>query len=108
MQAVKAWIETTPYAEYAISIASADASFRKYYRLTQGDKSFLVMDSSLEKESLAPFLNVTKRLAHAGVNVPKIYEQDLEKGYLSSKILAIPTCSHSSRKQTSKHSTKKR
>jgi aminoglycoside/choline kinase family phosphotransferase len=82
MQAVKAWIETTPYAEYAISIASADASFRKYYRLTQGDKSFLVMDSSLEKESLAPFLNVTKRLAHAGVNVPKIYEQDLEKGYL--------------------------
>jgi len=82
MQAVKAWIETTPYAEYAISIASADASFRKYYRLTQADKSFLVMDSSREKNSLAPFLDVTKRLAHAGVNVPKIYEQDLEKGYL--------------------------
>ena len=82
MQAVKTWIETTPYADYEISIASADASFRKYYRLTQGDKTFLVMDSSLEKESLSPFLDVTKRLAHAGVNVPKIYEQDLKRGYL--------------------------
>ena len=40
------------------------------------------MDSSLEKESLTPFLDVTKRLAHASVNVPKIYEQDLERGYL--------------------------
>jgi aminoglycoside/choline kinase family phosphotransferase len=27
-------------------------------------------------------LDVTKRLAHVGVNVPKIYEQDLERGYL--------------------------
>ena len=78
----KSWIETSPYKEYTLSTASADASFRKYYRLTQGDKSFLLMDSSLEKASLAPFLDVTKRLAHAGVNVPEIYEQDLEKGYL--------------------------
>ena len=82
MQAVKTWLQTTPYTDYEISIASADASFRKYYRLTQGDKSLLLMDSSLEKESLAPFLDVTKRLAHAGVNVPEIYEQDLERGYL--------------------------
>ena len=82
MQAVKSWLQTTPYTDYEISIASADASFRKYYRLTQGNKSLLVMDSSLEKESLTPFLDVTKRLAHAAVNVPKIYEKNLEKGYL--------------------------
>ncbi|MEO1938517.1 MAG: phosphotransferase [Sulfurimonas sp.] len=82
MQAVKSWLKNTPYADYEISIASADASFRKYYRLTQGNKSLLVMDASLEKESLTPFLDVTKRLAHAAVNVPKIYEKNLEKGYL--------------------------
>jgi len=40
------------------------------------------MDSSLEKESLIPFLNVTQRLEKIGVNVPKIYVQDLQKGYL--------------------------
>jgi len=82
MKQVREYIQTTPYKEYDISIASADASFRKYYRLTKDDKSFLLMDSSLEKESLAPFLDVTKRLQNAGVNVPKIYEQNLSLGYL--------------------------
>ena len=82
MQKILEYLKTTPYKTYTITVASADASFRKYYRLTQGDKSLLLMDSSLEKESLVPFLDVTKRLAHAGVNVPEIYEQDLEKGYL--------------------------
>jgi len=82
MQKILEYLKTTPYKTYNITVASADASFRKYYRLTQGDKSLLLMDSSLEKESLVPFLDVTKRLAHAGVNVPEIYEQDLEKGYL--------------------------
>jgi len=82
MNSIKNFLQTTPFNMFSITVASADASFRKYYRLSQGNKSFLLMDSSLEKESLTPFLDVTKRLAHAGVNVPKIYEQNLEKGYL--------------------------
>ena len=82
MQQIKKFLAATPFKEYALTVASADASFRKYYRLTQGDKSFLLMDSSLEKESLKPFLDVTQRLAQVGVSVPKIYEQNLELGYL--------------------------
>jgi len=82
MKQVSEYIQTTPYKEYEINVASADASFRKYYRLTKEDKSFLLMDSSLEKESLAPFLDVTQRLKNAGVNVPEIYEQNLSLGYL--------------------------
>jgi aminoglycoside/choline kinase family phosphotransferase len=82
MQKIKEWLSTTPYKEYEISIASADASFRKYYRLTKEDKSFLLMDSSLEKESLTSFLNVTQRLLNAAVQVPQIYEQNLSLGYL--------------------------
>ena len=82
MQQIKKFLANTPYKEYALTVASADASFRKYYRLTQGDKSFLLMDSSLEEESLKPFLDVTQRLAQVGVSVPKIYEQNLELGYL--------------------------
>jgi len=70
------------YIDFTITAASADASFRKYYRLQKADESYLLMDASLEKESLKPFLNVTQRLLAAGVNVPKIYQQDLQKGYL--------------------------
>jgi len=82
MDKLKAWIDTTPYKEYKFAIASADASFRKYYRLTQGEKSFIVMDSSLELASLTPFLDITQRLLNAGVKAPHIYEKDVEKGYL--------------------------
>ncbi|QSZ40693.1 phosphotransferase [Sulfurimonas aquatica] len=82
MDKIKEWLNTTPYKNYKLSIASADASFRKYYRLTQESETYLLMDSSLEKESLAPFLDVTSRLEAARVKVPTIYEKNLEDGYL--------------------------
>jgi len=85
MNKIKAWLKTTPYKDYELSIASADASFRKYYRLTKGEKTVLLMDSSLEKESLAPFLDVTQRLLSVDVNVPQILEQNTDDGYLIIK-----------------------
>ncbi|MDA7818330.1 phosphotransferase [Sulfurimonas sp.] len=85
MNKIKYWLPTTPYKNYDITVASADASFRKYYRLTKGSETVLLMDSSLEKDSLAPFLDVTGRLLHVGVNVPEILEQNLEDGFLIIK-----------------------
>jgi len=82
MDKLQAWIETTPYKNYTLSIASADASFRKYYRLSSADKSFIVMDSSLELDSLTPFIDVTNRLLNAGVRAPKILEKNIQAGYL--------------------------
>nr|WP_275850900.1 phosphotransferase [Sulfurimonas sp. SAG-AH-194-C20] len=79
---MKTWIQTTPYADFTLSIVSADASFRKYYRLTKDTKTFVVMDSSLELNSLSPFLDVTSRLLNAGVKAPQILEKDEENGYL--------------------------
>ena len=82
MDKIKVWLDTTPYRDYEISIASADASFRKYYRLRDKDKTFLLMDSSLEIESLSPFIDVTSRLLKVGVNAPEILEQNLQEGFL--------------------------
>ncbi|MBA3026555.1 MAG: phosphotransferase [Sulfurimonas sp.] len=82
MDKLHTWLSSTPYKDYALTIASADASFRQYFRLTKGDESVLLMDSSLEKNSLKPFLDVTKRLLNAGVNAPHIYEQNLDEGFL--------------------------
>ena len=82
MDKMKAWIKTTPYADYTLTVASADASFRKYYRLTQGEKSVIVMDSSLELDSLAPFVDITQRLLNAEVKAPQILEQNMQEGYL--------------------------
>ena len=89
MNKIKEWLATTTYKNYKIEIASADASFRQYYRLTdglsEGNKTVLLMDSSLEKESLKPFLDVTAKLLHVEVNAPEILEQNLEDGFLIIK-----------------------
>ncbi|MBU1216468.1 phosphotransferase [bacterium] len=82
MDKLHTWLSSTPYKDYALAIASADASFRQYFRLTKANETVLLMDSSLEKNSLKPFLDVTKRLLNAGVNAPNIYEQNLEEGFL--------------------------
>lgn len=82
MNKILAYIATTPYKDYTLSIASADASFRKYYRLTDKNETVLLMDSSLEKDSLAPFIDITSRLLAVEVKVPKILEQNVDKGFL--------------------------
>ena len=85
MNKIKTWLERTPYNDYEMTVASADASFRKYYRLSKDKKTVLLMDSSLEKDSLEPFLDVTARLLKVNVNVPEILEQNLDDGYLIIK-----------------------
>lgn len=82
MDKIFLWLAGTPYKDFSLEVASADASFRQYYRLSEDEKSFILMDSSLEKASLLPFLNVTQKLLDAGVNAPKIYAQNLEEGFL--------------------------
>ena len=82
MDKIKEWLSTTPYKNYELTIASADASFRQYFRLKSDDKTVLLMDSSLEKDSLSPFLDLTSRLLDVGVKAPLILEQNLQHGFL--------------------------
>ena len=82
MDKIQKWLQTTAYKDFTLSIASTDASFRKYYRLTKSEQSFILMDSSLEMKSLKPFLDITQRLLTQGIKAPHIYLQDLERGYL--------------------------
>lgn len=79
---LKQVLQNTPFAECSIEVASADASFRSYYRLKKGEQTYILMDASLEKESLKPFLDVTKKLLEANVKAPQIHYQDVDNGYL--------------------------
>lgn len=82
MDRIKEYIKSTPFSEYEVSVASADASFRKYYRLKNTSESLIFMDSSLEKDSLVPFVDITSRLLDAQVDAPKILYKDMKMGYL--------------------------
>jgi aminoglycoside/choline kinase family phosphotransferase len=82
MHLIRKFLEKTEFKDYTIEPASADASFRRYFRISKASKSYIVMDSSLEKSSLEPFMDVTKRLLDAGVDAPRIYFEDLDDGFL--------------------------
>ena len=63
--------------------ASADASFRRYFRLDAGKGSSLIlMDAPPDKEDSSPFLHAQRIMAQAGVHVPAIVREDLGAGFL--------------------------
>ena len=68
--------------DFALTPASADASFRRYFRATAADRSLIAMDAPPEHEDCRPFVKVAGMLRAAGVNAPKIEAQDLARGFL--------------------------
>ncbi len=83
MQKIEAWVESLGYSNYRLEVVSADASYRKYYRLIlEDEKTFIVMDSSIQVESIYPFIDVSVRLLKSNVQIPRVYSQNLQDGYL--------------------------
>jgi aminoglycoside/choline kinase family phosphotransferase len=70
------------FAGSRIEPASADASFRRYFRVTRGADTYIVMDAPPDKESLGPFLSVARALLGIGLNVPVVLARDLQRGFL--------------------------
>jgi aminoglycoside/choline kinase family phosphotransferase len=62
--------------------ASADASFRRYFRLSAGERSWIVMDAPPGQEDCGPFIRIAALMEQAGIHAPKVLAQDLERGYL--------------------------
>lgn len=69
-------------AEAVFAPASADASFRRYFRVEDGARSWIVMDAPPERENLAPFIEVAGLMQAAGLHVPRILAEDRAQGLL--------------------------
>ncbi len=83
LAALTRWVfDDLGFAGSHIAPASADASFRRYFRVTRGDDTFIVMDAPPDKEDVAPFLKVGSVLAGMGVNVPLMLARDVDNGFL--------------------------
>ena len=80
---VQDWLtRRLPGRTFSLSPASADASFRRYFRVTLADATLIVMDAPPEHEDCRPFVEVAGLMAAAGLNVPNILAQDLTQGLL--------------------------
>ncbi len=63
--------------------ASADASFRRYFRVDSADGgTLIVMDAPPPQEDVRPFLQVAELFGNTGVTVPKILARDVDRGFL--------------------------
>ena len=77
------WVsEDLGFAESTIAPASSDASFRRYFRVTRGSDTYIVMDAPPDKEDLAPFLKVGRILSDIGLNAPVVMARDSARGLL--------------------------
>lgn len=82
-QLLENWIKDQfPEKVFTLKPASADASFRRYFRVFIDDRTFVVMDAPPQHEDCRPFLQVADILSATGVHVPNILAQNLEHGFL--------------------------
>jgi len=77
------WIAALPGPPVErIAPASADASFRRYFRVHRGGGTQVAMDAPPERESLDAWLRVARILAATGVHVPPVLAVDVEQGFV--------------------------
>lgn len=83
LESLTRWVvDDLGFAGSLIAPASADASFRRYFRVSRGADSFIVMDAPPDKEDLQPFIRVARILSDVGVNVPLILARNAPEGFL--------------------------
>lgn len=80
------WLTTLsaiPTLPATLRPASADASFRRYFRLDAVDgRTLIVMDAPPPQEDVKPFIEIAGLFAGIGLSVPEILAQDVERGFL--------------------------
>lgn len=71
--------------------ASSDASFRRYFRWHSTETDLVLMDAPPPQENCRPFVKIAQLLAREGLHVPKIWAEDLERGFLVLSDLGTQT-----------------
>lgn len=82
LEALKDWIpRTLGTSHFDIRPASADASFRRYFRITTGQQTFIVMDAPPDKGDMRSYVAIARRLKTLGLHVPEVLEENHDQGF---------------------------
>jgi len=83
LQQLKHWLtQHLNSDQYEITVASADASFRRYFRVHYQSGTMIAMDAPPDKEDCAPFVKIARLLFNAGIHAPEIIAEDHDQGFL--------------------------
>jgi len=81
LAALTAWLADR-LAGFTLEPASADASFRRYFRVFHVGGTLIAMDAPPPQEDCRPFVHVAGLLHAAGLNAPQVVAADVERGFL--------------------------
>jgi N-acetylmuramate 1-kinase len=77
--------------DFVVTTASADASFRRYFRVSRQGQTWIAMDAPPGKEDMGPYVRVAAMLVDVGVNAPRVLERDDTQGFLLNSDLGSRT-----------------
>jgi aminoglycoside/choline kinase family phosphotransferase len=77
---VDSFLEQAGWSECAIEPLAGDASFRRYFRLSRGEATAMLMDAPPPNEDPTPFLRAAKWLGANGMRAPQILAEDAARG----------------------------
>jgi len=77
--------------DFGITTASADASFRRYFRVSRGEDTWIAMDAPPGKEDMEPYIRIAAMLVDVGVNAPRVLERNDAEGFLLNSDLGSLT-----------------
>ena len=86
-QAFQTWLQSIALQHQLVAEtlrpASADASFRRYFRIDGLSKaSLIIMDAPPAQENCKPFVDIARLMAQAGLQVPDILAWDEAQGFM--------------------------
>jgi len=79
---LQSWIEECIGEDFTLNDASADASFRRYYRVRTSKKTLILMDAPPDKESILDYLKIGVEMVNQGINAPKVFYKNQKLGFI--------------------------
>jgi hypothetical protein len=76
------FLDAAGWGAARIDPLAGDASFRRYFRVVDGDRRAVLMDAPPPQEDIRPFVAVDRYLVAAGFAAPAILAEDAARGLL--------------------------
>ncbi|NEV62057.1 phosphotransferase [Thiorhodococcus minor] len=80
---MRAWLaRVTGSTCFELTPASSDASFRRYWRLSEGGETCILMDAPPAQEDCGRYADLARRFRAIGINTPEILAEDRAQGFM--------------------------
>lgn len=82
LEQLKSWLAAQGYCADTLTPLSADAGFRRYFRLQTDSDTRIAVDAPPQYEDSESFINIANLLRKSGLLTPAVYCYNLEKGFM--------------------------